>query len=227
MLKAVTTKGSAADLADRLSRGLQGLGVSCSPAQQDLLLDYVQLLNKWNKVYNLTAVREPQEMITRHILDSLSLLPFVSGRRVLDVGSGAGLPGIPLAIVCPERAFVLLDSNSKKTRFMQQAVWELGLGNVQVVHARVEDFAPEVLFDVVVSRAFAAIADMLGNSGRLCAHDGVLLAMKGADPVEELHQLPAGYRVVAVHPLRVPGLHEARHVVCLRPDSKRTAPARG
>lgn len=202
-----------------LARGLRELDVDCSPAQQKQLLDYVRLLAKWNKVYNLTAVREPDEMVTRHVLDSLALLPYLGGDRLLDVGTGAGLPGIPLAIVCPQRQFVLLDSNSKKTRFVLQAVTELGLGNVQVVQSRVQDLEPEALFDVVVSRAFASITDMLSHAGRLCAPRGIILAMKGADPARELIDIPQGYTVEAVHPLMVPGLDEARHVVCVRPEN--------
>ena len=176
-------------LESRLSAGLQALSLECTSIQQQQLLDFVRLLAKWNKVYNLTAVRDPEEMVTRHLLDSLAVLPYVQGSRVLDVGTGAGLPGIPLAIACPEREFTLLDSNSKKTRFVQQAVNELGLGNVRVVHARCEDFHPEQGFDVVLSRAFASIADMLASSGRHCAPHGRILAMKGADPADELMDL--------------------------------------
>ena len=204
-----------------LSSGLAQLGLNCSLAVQARLRDYVQLLDKWNRVYNLTSVRDPTEMVTRHILDSLVVLPYLRGTRVLDVGTGAGLPGIPLAIVsdemCPEREFVLLDSNSKKTRFVQQAVAELALTNVQVVHQRAEEFSPAVLFDVVVSRAFATVADMLKNSGRHCAQDGVVLAMKGTEPVDELQEIPAAYAVEAVHSLKVPGLKGERHLVVITP----------
>jgi 16S rRNA (guanine527-N7)-methyltransferase len=207
-----------------LAQGLAELGIDCSEVQRQQLLAYVQLLAKWNKVYNLTAVRELLAMVTRHILDSLSVLPYLEGDRVLDVGSGAGLPGIPLAIVCPSRQFVLLDSNSKKTRFMQQAVNELGLQNVTVVHARSEDFQPsghaQGGFDVVLSRAFASIPDMLHSSGRHCAEQGVILAMKGEEPVAELQALPEDYEVEAVHSLVVPGLDEVRHLVCLRRQNK-------
>jgi 16S rRNA (guanine527-N7)-methyltransferase len=211
----------ALSLAEQLSVGLQALRLTLSPRVQQQLLDYVALLHKWNRVYNLTAVREPAEMVTRHILDSLAIWPYVQGQRVLDVGTGAGLPGIPLAIVSqessPQREFVLLDSNSKKTRFVQQAVVELGLPNVQVVQARTEDWQATQSFDTVVSRAFAAVADMLANSGRHCASDGIILAMKGADPAAELAELGSDYAVEAVHRLAVPGLGEERHLVCLRP----------
>jgi 16S rRNA (guanine527-N7)-methyltransferase len=210
-----------------LSSGLNQLGLNCSLAVQAQLRDYVHLIEKWNRVYNLTSVRDPAEMVTRHLFDSLAIQPYLQGLRVLDVGTGAGLPGIPLAIVnkekevCPEREFVLLDSNSKKTRFVQQVISELGLTNVQVVHERAENFSPTDLFDVVVSRAFASVADMLKNSGQHCATDGVLLAMKGTDPEKELLEIPAAlakkYVVNAVHPLMVPGLEGQRHLVSLRP----------
>jgi 16S rRNA (guanine527-N7)-methyltransferase len=214
-----------------LSSGLNQLGLNCSLAVQAQLRDYVHLIDKWNRVYNLTSVRDPEEMVIRHLLDSLAIQPYLQGSRVLDVGTGAGLPGIPLAIVnraivnkekevCPEREFVLLDSNSKKTRFVQQVIAELGLTNVQVVHERAENFCPTRLFDVVVSRAFASVADMLKNSGQHCATDGVLLAMKGADPVDELQDIPTAFVVESVHSIMVPGLEEQRHVVSLRHVAK-------
>lgn len=214
-----------------LSAGLKTLKLDCSLDVQAQLLDYVRLLHKWNGVYNLTAVRDPAEMVTRHLLDSLIVLPFLKGEWILDVGTGAGLPGIPLALLSaqmhPERKFVLLDSNSKKTRFMQQAVTELGLVNVQVVHARTESFVAGQRqseqddqsasgFDVVVSRAFASVADMLAGAGQHCAGDGVILAMKGADPAAELLDLDTNFVVDQVHRLVVPGLDEERHLVSLR-----------
>jgi 16S rRNA (guanine527-N7)-methyltransferase len=212
----------------RLAAGLEALNLQCPLDVQARLLDYVRLLDKWNRVYNLTAVRDPAQMVTRHLLDSLTVLPFLNkeldkeleGQRILDVGTGAGLPGIPLALLSaqphPEREFVLLDSNSKKTRFMQQAVTELKLGNVQVAHARTESFEPEQPFDVVLSRAFASVADMLAGAGQHCRPGGVMLAMKGADPADELVDLDTDFRVEQVHRLAVPGLDEERHLVCLR-----------
>ena len=208
-----------------LSSGLKQLDLNCSLAVQAQLRDYVHLIDKWNRVYNLTSVRDPAEMVTRHLLDSLAVLPYLRGLRVLDVGTGAGLPGIPLAIVSaeinPEREFVLLDSNSKKTRFVQQAVAELNLTNVNVVHQRSEKYCPETLFDVVVSRAFASVTDMLKNSGQHCAKNGVILAMKGTNPAGELQDIPAAfaitYAVEAAHPLLIPGLEGERHLVCLKP----------
>lgn len=207
-----------------LSAGIEDLNLDCPLDVQAQLLDYVRLLDKWNRVYNLTAVRDPAEMVTRHILDSLAVMPFLDkgskGLRILDVGTGAGLPGIPLALLSaqthPEREFVLLDSNSKKTRFMQQVVTELGLSNVQVVHARTEAFHPDEPFDVVVSRAFASVADMLAGAGQHCVSEGVILAMKGADPAAELVGLDTKFMVEQVHRLVVPGLDEERHLVSLR-----------
>ena len=218
----------AAQPAELLSAGIKALNLDCPLDVQTRLLDYVQLLHKWNRVYNLTAVRDPAQMVIRHLLDSLAVLPCLNnalgkksaGQSVLDVGTGAGLPGIPLALLSakshPERRFVLLDSNSKKTRFMQQAVAELALDNVQVVHARTEDFQTEQGFDVVLSRAFASVADMLAGAGQHCLPDGMVLAMKGTDPVAELTDLPVAFIVEKVHSLQVPGLNEERHLVCLR-----------
>lgn len=213
-------------LSAELSKGIKALNLDCPLDVQAQLLDYVRLLDKWNRVYNLTAVRDPAEMVTRHLLDSLTVMPFLNkeleGKRILDVGTGAGLPGIPLALLSaqthPERKFVLLDSNSKKTRFMQQAVAELGLNNVQVVQARTEAYHSDQGqgFDVVVSRAFASVADMLAGAGQHCALNGVILAMKGADPAAELTDLDSNFVVTQVSRLVVPGLDEERHLVSLR-----------
>lgn len=180
---------------------------------------YLALLERWNRAYNLTAVREPEAMVVRHLLDSLSILPWLEGPRVLDVGSGAGLPGIPLAIARPEMEFCLLDSNGKRTRFLNQAVAELRLTNVGVVRGRVEDYQPATLFNSVVSRAFATLVDLVADAGRLCAPEGRLLAMKGIYPDDELVRLPTGYRVVGVYSLRVPHLDAERHLVHLAPES--------
>ncbi len=181
------------------------------------LTNYLTLLERWNRAYNLTAVRDPAAMVVRHLLDSLSILPWLQGPKVLDVGSGAGLPGLPLAIARPDCAFCLLDSNGKRTRFLIQAVAELQLPNVSVVRSRVEDYQPATLFNSVVSRAFATLADMAANAGRLCAPDGRLLAMKGVFPDDELARLPPGYVVVGVYPLHVPHLEAERHLVHLAP----------
>ena len=178
---------------------------------------YLALLERWNRAYNLTAVRDPAAMVVRHLLDSLSILPWLIGPRILDVGSGAGLPGIPLAIVRPQHDFFLLDSNGKRTRFLIQVVAELQLKNVHVVRGRVEDYQPEALFDSIVSRAFATLADMVVDAGKLCAPTGRLLAMKGVFPDDELARLPPDYAVVGVHRLQVPSLDAERHLVHLAP----------
>jgi len=203
-------------LAEQLTRGGAALQLALRAEQCNKLLAYLQLLIKWNQVYNLTAVRNPSDMITRHLLDSLAVIPFIKGPRVLDVGTGAGLPGIPLAIALPDLDFVLLDSVAKKTRFVVQATSELGLSNVVVKTQRVEKYHSLGLFDTVISRAFSSIAEFATVAGALCRrNEGVLLAMKGRDPQDELSALPPGYGAKAVTRLTVPDLDEERHVVQL------------
>lgn len=199
--------------------GSKQLGIPLSSGAVEQLTAYLALLERWNRAWNLTAVREPEAMVIRHILDSLSIRPWIEGPRVLDVGSGAGLPGIPLAIACPEAQFCLLDSNGKRTRFLIQASAELRLANIDVVRSRVEDYQPAVLFNTVVSRAFSTVADLLADAGRLCAPEGRLLAMKGVFPDEELARLPPDYRLVGIYPLHIPGLDAERHLVHLTPAS--------
>lgn len=203
----------AADWQTRLAPGLKALGTALPAGGEARLLAYVELLARWNQAYNLTAIRDPGEMLTKHVLDSLAVLPFVAAGPCADVGTGAGLPGIPLAIARPEVRFTLLDSNGKKTRFVTQAVAELKLGNVDVVQARTEAWEPVEPFPQVLSRAFASLADFAKLAGGLAAPSGRLLAMKGADPREEIAALPAGFRLVAVHPLKVPGLDAERCLV--------------
>lgn len=193
-----------------LGAGLQQMGIELSLQQQEQLLDYLGLLVKWNKVYNLTAVRDPDQMISRQLLDSLSILPWVRGRRVLDVGTGAGLPGVPLAIACPGTAFTLLDSNGKKTRFVRQAVAQLGLENVEVVHERIEKLVGGERFDRITSRAFASLQDFIGATRHLLAREGRWLAMKGLADRQE-GQLPEGVHIDR-HPLSVPGCEAERHL---------------
>ena len=183
-----------------------------------LLNRYLQLLQRWNKVFNLTAVRDPAEMQSLHIADSISVAPYLHGATCLDVGSGAGLPGIPLAILQPERQFTLLDTNGKKTRFIQQAVLELGLPNVQVVQTRVESWQPAASFDAIISRAFASLHDFVTFTGKHVAENGILYAMKGRYPASELAELPAGWCVTAQHPLHVPGLDAERHLLEIQRD---------
>lgn len=202
----------AADERQRLCRGAAELGIELSPAQQEALLHYLALLVKWNRVYALISRRDGDDWLARHLLDSLAVLPYINGSRVIDVGSGAGLPGIPLAIMRPALAFTLLDSNRKKARFMTQAAIELGLKNVTVVDQRAEAYRPPRGFDCVISRAFATVADMLDKAGHLAAPGGRFLAMKGLFPAQELAQLPPGYHSECVHALTVPYETGERHL---------------
>lgn len=210
-----------AAISSELSAGLQSLtdsGCLSAAAAENCaakLLQFLRELAKWNRAYNLTAVRDPQAMVTRHVLDSLTAHPFVRGARILDVGTGAGLPGIPLALTNPEKRFVLLDSNGKKTRFVQHAVGVLGLANVEVVHARIEQWEPQDSFDTVISRAFSSLHDFVTSSGRFIHDEGCLLAMKGKQPVGEIEALPATWTVARVVPVSVPGLDAERHFVIL------------
>lgn len=198
---------------DILERGLRALALALSEQQRDLLMRYLALLVKWNRAYNLTAIRDPEEMVTKHLLDSLAVVPFVSGERLLDVGTGAGLPGIPLAIVYPDTLFELLDSNGKKTRFLVQVVADLALPNVTVHHKRIESGELAPVYDGILSRAFASLADMTRDCGPLLAEGGELLAMKGQYPEQELSQLPKPYIVKDSHALVVPNLAGERHLI--------------
>ena len=202
--------------AAQLTDGLQQTGIDLDAAQQRRLVAYLGLLQKWNRVFNLTAVRDPQEMVSRQILDSLAILPWVKGRRVLDVGTGAGLPGIPLAVALPDVSFTLLDANGKKTRFVQQAAAELGLRNVSVVHGRIEALQDAAGFDVITSRAFASLTDFLNATSHLLADGGRWLAMKGQAERDE-GGLPPGV-ATRWHPLRIPGTQGERHLVECWPD---------
>ena len=201
-------------LRQRLDAGLSSLGIALDETAIARLLDYVDLLERWNAAYNLTAVRDPAEMVTRHLVDSLAILPFVSGATLADLGSGAGLPGIPLAIAAPERETLLVDSNGKKARFLREAVRRLDLKHVRVAESRVEDV--EGSFDCITARAFASLADMLGWGGHLLAPGGVWLAMKGRIAEDELDAVPAGFRAGNVVALNVPGLDAERHLVILK-----------
>lgn len=198
-------------------QGISQLGISVPEDASERLAVYVSLLDRWNRVYNLTAVRRPEDMVIRHILDSLAVLPWVQGPRVLDVGSGAGLPGIPLAIARPQMRFYLLDSNGKRTRFMVQAAAELAIANISVVTCRVQDYCPESTFDSVMARAFGSLPVIVAMAGRLCRPGGRLLAMKGRGPADELRDLPAGFRLMGVYPLSIPGLDAERHLVHITP----------
>lgn len=188
------------------------MGLPLSDDQEDRLLNYLELLTKWNKAYNLTAVRDPVQMVFKHLLDSLSIRPYVTGPRVLDVGTGAGLPGIPLALTLPELDFVLLDANGKKTRFVQQAKLELALEKVQVENVRVESYRPEQLFNNITSRAYSSLGDMVDDTRHLLADFGEWLAMKGRDPRSEAGDLPDDIAVEYLQ-LQIPGLAGHRHLV--------------
>ncbi|PJC85134.1 16S rRNA (guanine(527)-N(7))-methyltransferase RsmG [Vibrio sp. HA2012] len=194
-------------------------------AQTDLIVDenqrkqlvgYVELLHKWNKAYNLTSVRDPMDMLVKHILDSIVVSPYLDGQRFIDVGTGPGLPGIPLAIMCPDKQFFLLDSLGKRIRFIKQVLHELGIKNVTTVQSRVEAFLPEKKFDAVLSRAFASVQDMLDWCQHLPhEHNGRFLALKGQVPEDEIAHLPDWCDVITVKSLQVPELEGERHLVIL------------
>lgn len=199
-------------LRPQLAAGLEALGLPAALATP--LLAYLALLARWNATYNLTAIRDPRDMLAKHLLDSLAMQPFVRGLRTLaDLGTGPGLPGIPLAIATPGLQVTLVESNGKKARFLREAARQLGLGNVQVAESRIEAFQPGTHFDAITARALATLPLILELGGHLPGPGGRLLAMKGVVPDEEIAALPAGWRLAAVHPLRVPGLDAERHLV--------------
>ena len=209
--------GSAA--ADTLAQGVAALGLPVTAAQRAQLLAYLELLAKWNKTYNLTAIRETERMVTHHLLDALAVLPQLPRQdalRVLDVGSGGGIPGLPFAIVRPDWQLTLVDSNHKKIAFLTQAAIELRLRNATAHAARVEDFKPTAPYDIVISRAFADLATFAAISARHLAPDGWLVAMKGVHPDEELAELPPEFTVIAKPVIKVPGLDAARHLIVMQ-----------
>lgn len=206
-------------ISEQLASGLKELGIEISEAQQNKLLDYLDLLLKWNRVYNLTAISDHKSGVVRHLLDSLAIAPHIDGEQLLDVGSGGGLPGIPLAIIYPDKRFTLLDSNSKKTRFLVQAKGELGLDNLNVVHSRIEEFNPERPFDTILSRAFASLKDITTLTGRLLEEEGSMMAMKGQIDSTEIAEIPQGYQLNKTIELSVPGLEqEQRHLLVISRD---------
>ncbi len=193
------------------------MGVELAAPQSDRLLMLVDELEQANSQFNLTAIRDRPGMLSKHILDSLTLQPYLRGERCADVGTGAGFPGLPLAVVNPLRRFTLIEATGKKARFVQQTAERLGCSNVQVVHARAESYRPFELFDTVAARALSSLADFVAYAGHLCAPTGRLLAMKGKRPDEEISAVPKSFRVLAVHRLEVPGLPDQRHLVEMVP----------
>ncbi len=205
-------------LAAKLAQGVAELRLELPAHARQRLLDYVVLIHRWNRVYNLTAVRDTHKMVSHHLLDCLAVLPHLTARTILDVGSGAGLPGIPLALALPQARVTLLDSSHKKAAFLRQAVIELALDNAVVVCDRIEAWWPEEKFELVISRAFADLSEFLALAGALCETGGVIAAMKGVCPHEELAQLPRHFKLKNVVPLKVPGLGAERHLVLMQPE---------
>jgi len=203
-------------LAERIRAGVGAMGLELPQAAPESLARYLELIAKWNRVHNLTAVRETEQMVVLHVLDSLSLLPHLDGvKTLLDVGSGPGLPGIPVAIARPQVAVTLLDSSHKKAAFLEQAKVELALANVSVACERVEAWKTDRRFDAVVSRAFADLVDFVDQAQHLVAPGGTLIAMKGVHPFEELARVPRTHRVSRVLEISVPSLEAKRHLVFL------------
>ena len=203
-----------------LAAGIATLGLALRVPQREKLTAYLALLAKWNRTYNLTAIREPRRMVTHHLLDALAVVPHLpasAGLRILDVGSGGGVPGIPLAIARPDAHVVMIDSNQKKAAFLMQAAIELGLPNAESHAVRVEDYAPAALFDVVISRAFSDLTRFAAVAARHVAAHGKMFAMKGVHPDEELALLPPAFVVLAKQTLVVPGLDATRHLIILQP----------
>lgn len=200
----------------QLQNGIAELQLALPEMAIEQLLRYLALLTKWNTAYNLTAVRDPVEMVSRHLLDSLAVMPYVSGDYCADVGTGAGLPGIPLAIALPQKQFTLIDSNGKKIRFIAQAIAELGLKNVKAIQCRIESLQPERAFNAILSRAFATLADMAQGCEQALSAQGVMLAMKGVYPQQELSELPERFKVDACHALKIPNDEGQRHLIEIR-----------
>ena len=206
-------------LREELASGLAAFNIELSPPHVDALLGFIDLLIRWNRAYNLTGTSDPREILQRHILDSLSILPFLQGDRVLDIGTGAGLPGVPLAICCPEREFHLLDSNGKKMRFLFEVKTRLRLANLVLIHGRAEDYRYEQGFDTVLSRAVASLGDLVRLSAPLLGLTGCMLAMKGKLAASELAEVEPPYTVRSVQTLQVPGANAVRQIVRIDHDT--------
>jgi 16S rRNA (guanine527-N7)-methyltransferase len=205
---------------ETLITGAKEIGIELSAARAEVLLRLIDELELANAQFNLTAIRDRQGMLYKHVLDSLSIQPYLRGARMADVGTGAGFPGLALAVVNPERRFTLIEATGKKARFVEQTAANLGLENAQVANVRAETYRPFELFDTVMARALSSLADFVAYAGHLCAPGGRLLAMKGKRPDEEISALPRSFRVLAVHRLKVPGLPDERHLVELAKTSK-------
>jgi len=197
----------------RLAKGLEALGLALAPGQVEALLTLVAELAEWNTRVNLTAIKDPAEVVDKHLLDSLAVLPHIRGLQVADIGTGAGFPGLPLAVADLDRRYTLVESTGKKAAFVRHAATMLQLPNVDVVLARAESYKPARPFDSVIARALGSLADFIRVAGHLAERDGRLLAMKGKVPDDELKALPAGWKARAVHPIRVPGLDAERCLV--------------
>ena len=206
-----------------LTDGSAQLDLKIDRARADALLNLVDELEIANAQFNLTAIRDRLGMLRKHVLDSLSLHPFLKGARIADVGTGAGFPGLPLAVVNPGRRFSLIEATAKKARFVERTAHRLALDNVEVVNERAERFRPLELFDTILARALSSLSDFVAYAGHLCAPDGRLLAMKGKRPDEEIRALPKSFRVVAVHRIKLPGLDDERHIVELSPAGRGSA----
>ena len=200
-----------------LKEGIEETSLSISDQQQQQMIEYLKLLTKWNKAFNLTSITDRKEMVIKHLLDSLIALPWIKGTSVLDVGTGAGIPGVPLAIAKPELSFTVLDSNGKKTRFIKQAISELGIQNVQVAQARTENFHPESPFQQIICRAYSSLTKFVEQTGSMMHPSIELLAMKGQFPTSEIEELPNSVVVEDQIELSVPYLHEQRHLIILKP----------
>ncbi len=201
------------ELLEMLHQGLIEMDQPLDRQTEVQLIQYIDLIAQWNRVYNLSSIRDVDTMVTRHLLDSLSIRQYIKGQTILDVGTGAGLPGIPLAIAMPDRQFVLLDSNQKKMRFLQQTCYQMRLRNVRVVNQRVEEYKAEPLFDSVISRAFSTLRDFITQSQHLVKPHGQMLAMKGVYPLTELQEVAVPFKLIEVYPLKVPQLNAERHLV--------------
>ena len=205
----------ASQLRDELNKQLTNNYLTLDEPVIEKLTDYLLLIEKWNQLHNLTSIRNPTQMVPKHILDSLSISPYLQGTRILDVGTGAGLPGIPLALTYPNYHFTLLDSNGKKTRFLTHVIQNLAISNIDIIQTRVEDFRVDICFDSIITRAFSTLTDFLKKTHHLACSKGIFLSMKGQYPTEEINSLDSRFTVTSVNPIQITGLNEKRHVIVI------------